>query len=143
MLSTKRVRRDIFGMAGVFWVASELSRQGWVALPTIRNLKAVDIIAQHPTSSKRVDIQVKTIQGRGFWLLGKMRRKDIECERSLFFVFVRPEAPPSTCFEGFVVHSAHVQRDARQQSNRKFQFCWYPPDRAKLYRNRWDALGQK
>ncbi len=72
-----RIPGNIHGMAGVFWVASELSRRNWIALPTVRNLKGVDIIAQRPEGAKRVDIQVKTIQGKRFWPLGKMKREDI------------------------------------------------------------------
>ncbi len=107
----------------------------------MRNLEGVDIIAQHPNSLKRIEIQVKTIQGKRFWLLGKMERRKIQSEKSLFFVFVRPESPPSEHLEGFIVPSAHVQRDAKQQANGKFQFCWYPPKQPNLYLNRWELLG--
>jgi hypothetical protein len=79
-----KIPGTIHGMAGVFWVASELSRRKWIALPTVRNLKGVDIIAQQPESGKRVDIQVKTIQGGRFWPLGAKLKRKIETRKALF-----------------------------------------------------------
>jgi len=142
----RRIPNSIFGMAAVFWVACELSRRNWIALPTLRNLKGVDIIAQHPGNAKRVEIQVKALQarkGRNFWLLGAMNRKDIPSYDPLFFVFVRPCSRDDTApFEALIVPSAKVKREAQQQKNKKFQFCWYPPEGEELERcqNRWDAL---
>jgi hypothetical protein len=140
----KRIPGNTFGMAGVFWVASELSRRNWIALPTVRNQKGVDIIATatRPSGSKFVEIQVKASQRRGFWLLGPMKRKKIPNRKSLFFVFVRPQsASPPAGFEAFVVPSIKVCREAKQQQNRKFQFCWYPPEKPEMYKERWDTLG--
>ena len=139
-----RLPGNTSGMAGVFWVASKLSRRGWIALPTVRNQKGVDIIATttRATGSKFVEIQVKAIQGRRFWLLGPNERKEIPNRKSLFFVFVRPQsASPLASFEAFVLPSIKVQREAKQQRNRKFQFCWYPPEKPDRYKERWDTLG--
>ena len=139
----KRIPTSTFGMAGVFWVASELSRRNWIALPTVRNQKGVDIIATttHPTASKFIEIQVKAIQGRRFWLLGPMNREKIPNRKSLFFVFVRPQsASPLASFEAFVVPSIKVKSEAKQQPNRRFQFCWYPPEKPEMYKDRWDTL---
>jgi hypothetical protein len=129
----KRISGNNSGMAGVFWVASELSRRNWIALRTVRNQKGVDIIATstRPRGTKFVEVQVKAIQGRRFWLLGPKERKEIPNRKSLFFVFVRPQsASPLAGFEAFVVPSIKVQREAKQQRNRKFQFCWYPSEKA-------------
>jgi hypothetical protein len=139
----KRLPGNMFGMAGVFWVASEISRRNWIALPTVRNLKGVDIFAtsSSPTGSKFVEIQVKAIQGRRFWLLGPMKREDIPNRKSLFFVFVRPESTSAFAhLEAFVVPSSKVCKEARQQDNAKFQFCWYPPANSEAYKDRWDLL---
>jgi hypothetical protein len=102
----------------------------------------VDIIAATaaPGGSKFIEIQVKATQGGRFWLLGAQNRSDIPQRASLFFVFVRPEST-SSGFQAFVVPSADVRRKARQQENKKFQFCWYPPADAGIYRERWDSLG--
>jgi hypothetical protein len=108
-----------------------------------RNQKGVDIIASSAErgGSKFVEIQVKAIQGRRFWLLGPMKRADIPHRKSLFFAFVRPQSDSAFApFEAFVVPSNKVHKDAKQQGNKKFQFCWYPPEHPKLYKEGWDIL---
>lgn len=53
-----KLDRSIVGAAGVFYVSAELSKRGWVAMPTIRNTSGIDIIASKGNNS--VKIQVKT-----------------------------------------------------------------------------------
>ena len=140
---TKRIPGGTFGMAGVFWVASELARRNWIVMPTMRNQKGVDIIAsaERPSGTKFVEMQVKATQGQRFWLLGPMKRAEIPRRRSLFFAFVRLESVSSLApFEAFVVPSSKVQKEAKRQSNKKFQFCWYPPKRPGIYKERWNLL---
>ena len=55
------LQKQIVGIAGVYFTAAELSRRGYVALITSRNLKTYDIIAYKPSEEKKVfPIQVKT-----------------------------------------------------------------------------------
>jgi hypothetical protein len=35
--------KALVGVSGVHFVVGELSRRGWVALPTIRNTKGIDV----------------------------------------------------------------------------------------------------
>ena len=53
-----RLEKSLVGACGVFYVSAELTRRGWIALPTIRNTSGVDIIASK--DNKTVNIQVKT-----------------------------------------------------------------------------------
>ena len=129
-------------MAGVFWVAFELARRNWIVMPTVRNQKGVDIIAARPSGSKFVEIQVKAIQGRRFWLLGPMKRAKIPHRKSLFFAFVRPKSISSIApFEAFVVPSNNVHKEAKQKGSKKFQFCWYLPEQPEIYKEQWNILG--
>lgn len=50
----------LIGIAGVHYVAAELSRRGMIALPTIRNTTAYDLVAVTPDGTKHANIQVKT-----------------------------------------------------------------------------------
>ncbi|MGE4242018.1 hypothetical protein [Ramlibacter sp.] len=52
-------KNALIGVAGVHYVASELSRRGMVALPTIRNTAAYDIVALNAAGTKHANIQVK------------------------------------------------------------------------------------
>jgi len=58
----------LVGIAGVHYVAFELSRRGIVALPTVRNTVGYDILAIGQTGTKQANLQVKTAQRRpNFW----------------------------------------------------------------------------
>jgi hypothetical protein len=50
---------NLIGIAGVHHVVSELSRRGMVALPTIKNTAAYDIVALNVEGTKHANIQVK------------------------------------------------------------------------------------
>jgi hypothetical protein len=137
--------RGTIGMAGVFWVASELSRRNWIAFPTLRNQKGVDIIAttDRPLATKFIEIQVKTSQKRApYWLVAK-NQDDIPVRESLFFVFVRPQLKsPCAPFEAFVVPSAKVRAEARHSPKGTFRLGWYlkDNDNEKTCKDRWDIL---
>ncbi|MBZ5649078.1 MAG: hypothetical protein LAO18_01195 [Acidobacteriia bacterium] len=135
------------GMAGVFWVASELARRNWIAFPTVRNQKGVDIIAttENRRDTKFIEIQVKTSQKKAaYWLVAKLK-EDIPVRESLFYVFVRPQPQPKSPyapFEAFVVPSARVRSDARHSEHGTFRLGWYlkDNDNANTWKDRWDIL---
>lgn len=56
----ERPNTALVGIAGVHFVVSELSRRRLVALPTIRNIAAYDIIVTNVLGTKHANIQVKT-----------------------------------------------------------------------------------
>lgn len=53
-------KNALIGIAGVHYVVSELSRRGCIALPTIKNTAAYDIIALNCEGTRHANIQVKT-----------------------------------------------------------------------------------
>jgi hypothetical protein len=55
---------NLTGIAGVHFVVSELSRRGIIALPTIKNTAAYDIVAVNPEGTRHANIQVKTSSKR-------------------------------------------------------------------------------
>lgn len=84
---SRQMERDLCGMAGVFFVATELSRMRYVVSPTWRNYPSVDLFVLNPLCERRANIQVKTHcirqgkQRRGWYPLGRIGNND-------FFVFV-------------------------------------------------------
>ncbi len=85
------------GVAGEYFVAAELSRQGYVASLTLRNTRGIDILASDADATRSVGIQVKTRQSRGAeWVLTK-KVEEAQLAENLFFVFVslNGDAPPS------------------------------------------------
>jgi hypothetical protein len=143
LMTQETIPRNTIGMAGVFWVASELARRNWFAFPTVRNQKGVDIIAtkEVPGRTKFIEIQVKATQydTATFWLLTK-ERENIPHRESLFFVFVKPESKSAFApFEAFVVPSTEVHEKARHSEKGTFALCWWKKE-SEIYRNGWDAL---
>ena len=59
-----RPNTALTGIAGVHHVVSELSRRGLVALPTIRNTAAYDVIVATPDGTRHANIQVKASEKR-------------------------------------------------------------------------------
>lgn len=126
-------------MRGVYLVAAELSRLGFIASPTSRSAVAADILATDQTCERSYSIQVKTNAGdASFWLVGK----HTPVSDTHVYVLVnlrsnRPEASP----EFFVVPSKIV-RDQTVHSkhpNSEF-FSVYRKDITE-YQDKWDVLG--
>jgi len=70
------------GMVGTYAVAFELSRQGWLVMPTYGNAPGIDLFASR--ADRTVPIQVKTVPTPSVgWLL---RSDKIRLE--IFYVFV-------------------------------------------------------
>ena len=92
----------LVGVAGVHFVVGELSRRGWIALPTIRNTRGIDVFARK--GNRSVQIQVKTRKRSRRWPLGKSVEK--LTDENLYYVFVnlREHETP----EYFIVHSKTV-----------------------------------
>ena len=96
MAQRSRLSTGLYGVAGEYFVAAELSRRGYVASLTLRNTRGIDILASNTDATKSVGIQVKAIQGSGKeWMLNQKIENDIAT--NLFFVFIRLNdlnAPP-------------------------------------------------
>jgi len=108
---------SISGAAGVYFVAGELSRKGYIALTTTRNVKGPDLIVFNTDLTKTIYLQVKTNRYKyDFWIVGKPDVKD-----NLFYVFVnllgdqkRPEY--------YVVPSKDVYQQYQDwQNSRKYE----------------------
>ena len=64
MRKTSSARNQLIGMAGVYYVAAELCRRGYIALPTSRNLRAFDLIVMDQETGRSVGVEVKTREPR-------------------------------------------------------------------------------
>jgi hypothetical protein len=78
----------LIGIAGVHHVVSELSRRGLVALPTVRNTAAYDIVALNAEGTRHANIQVKSSSKRvgGFPMPPADR---VRTGRNDYYVFAR------------------------------------------------------
>lgn len=139
------------GVAGEYYVAAELSAQGYTASITLRNTRGIDIVCSNVDASKSIAIQVKTRRQRArIWMLNQ-KAEDYYAD-NLFYVFVTLNdflAPP----EYFIVPSKVVAKYTKTTHKnwlntpgksglihkdnpvRNFQ------DREEKYLSRWDLLG--
>ncbi|MGB7158248.1 MAG: hypothetical protein WBD40_09300 [Tepidisphaeraceae bacterium] len=75
------------GMAGLYLVAAELSRRGFIASPTSRSAQGADLLVTDRDCNHARAVQVKTNASTfGFWLMGE---KNLHMKsRSLVYAFV-------------------------------------------------------
>jgi len=154
------------GAAGVHLVVAQLSLEGYVALPTTRNLKSVDIVAFNEALDRFAFIQVKTTdKPKGGWPCHTIRKEDgweVDLRRALdlgerfFYVFVSLPTVSQPQPAYYIVPSAEVAEmlafDVKQWLNGKpgrkaeRQLCaWEPrgprPEVIEKYQKKWEFLG--
>jgi len=101
----------LVGIAGVHYVAAELSRRGLIALPTIRNTAGYDIIVATPDGRKHANIQVKTSQNPiSFWPTSTSDK--IRAKANDYYVLLR-WLPKEHSFEGFMLKGSEAKRAVR------------------------------
>lgn len=80
-------KHQLTGMRGVYLVAAELSRLGFVASPTSRSARGSDILVTGQRYRRTFSVQVKTNATTfGFWLLNSQTREMVSPTH--FYVFV-------------------------------------------------------
>ena len=68
---SKRADGQATGMLGVYLVAAELSRRGFIVSPTSRSARGADLLVTDQSCNKAWSVQVKTNRAAPkFWLLG-------------------------------------------------------------------------
>jgi hypothetical protein len=78
----------LIGAAGEYYVAAELSKDGWLATVTIKNSPGLDVLAVEPPPGQgSVSIQVKTTT-KSSWVLPRPAA-EVERRPNEFFILVR------------------------------------------------------
>jgi hypothetical protein len=140
-------KKGVVGVAGVHFVVGELSRRGWVALPTIRNTEGIDVLAHK--ESKSVEIQVKSRMNGRVWIVGKNTENLIA--KNLFYVFVNlmhldtPEyfVIPSEVVAEHVArtHKLSVKDGCKDTNPRDFPYLAYDLEfDLEAYKDKWELL---
>lgn len=141
------MKGQLTGMRGVYLVAAELSRLGFIASPTSRSAMAADILVTDQVCKHAFSVQVKTnSEAPNFWLIGKPR------PGSPTHVYVlanlnskKNQSRP----EFYVVPSAiiHERTVCQKRPNSEF-WCMYRDDNPNkgikgclAYKDKWDIFG--
>lgn len=137
------------GVAGEYFVAAELSRQGYIATLTLKNTRGIDILVANYLGHS-VGVQVKTSQGAGKeWILTK--GAETVSDPNLVYVFVNLNglAEPHYHVVPSAVVAEHIARHhvewlagtKRDGGARKDTEMRAFRDREAQYRDAWHLLG--
>lgn len=109
------------GMRGVYLVAAELSRLGFIVSPTSRSAAGADLLVTDQECRMAWSVQVKT-NGRPvtFWLVNRHASRLVSDSHAYVFVNLRKEERP----EYIVASSAHVASKVRH-TVAKTGSVWY------------------
>jgi hypothetical protein len=99
------------GMCGVYLVAAELSRRGFIASPTSRSARGADILVTDQLCQNAFSVQVKSNAGNpNFWLVGS-NAKTIAPSNSHIYVLVNLKSRKDGCQpEYHIVPSAVIHK---------------------------------
>lgn len=146
-MQKKRFPGTLAGIAGVHYVVSELSMRGLIALPTVRNTAAYDIIVASSDGMHHKNLQVKGSSKRvNNWLMPPRRK--IRAGPNDYYVLVRRLKDPPR-FEAFLVSGKEASKKIRTHRRRRAVFYslhvggkWANEQRrwAKSWRE-WDGWG--
>lgn len=145
----QRANLALIGIAGVHHVVSELSRRGLVALPTIRNTAAYDVVVITPNGRRHANIQVKTSSKRASFFRMPPRSR-VKAGPADYYVLVR-WLKRDQRYEGFMLtgkeardevgRRERVQRSRRRKGRRQSIVpnvsITRDPQRTRRWRQRW------
>lgn len=132
---------QLTGMTGVYLVAAQLSRRGFVVSPTSRSAHGVDLLASAPSGIRTLAFEVKTnARSFSFWLLGKKANQITT--RSQYYVLVNLRKGVE---EYFVVPSRIVAKrmvvKTRASGRSKWRFIYLKD--IERYRDKWPIAGRE
>ena len=132
--------KQITGMRGVYLVAAELAKHGFVASPTSRSARGADILVTDAECKRAFSIQVKTKSTQSsWWLLSRDYKRFVSDSHIYIFVTLRDSGIPT---EFFIVPSKVLAKKAGAKPYGKDKQIWYWLDLtdAKPYQDRWEIL---
>ncbi|RDD52661.1 hypothetical protein BA065_00055 [Nanoarchaeota archaeon NZ13-N] len=121
------------GIIGVFYVCYELSKRGWIALPTTRNTKGVDIVIYNSFNPKQFyTIQVKTLTGKNPVPFGSNPQLFADFVIIVRNIFDKPEV--------FILRSDEVKNKlAKNEKNGRISY-WLSPKEYEEFKDNWSVL---
>jgi hypothetical protein len=131
-------RKMLVGMQGVYLVAAELSRHGYIAAPTSRGAKGADILVTDTECQHAFTVQVKTNSaGTGYWLLSA----EAKSTASPTYIYVFVALQPDGCAEAFYVVPSWIVRDKSRDTQYGDGRCYsFAREDAEPYRDKWSIL---
>ena len=127
------------GMRGVYLVAAELSKIGFIVSPTSRSAIGADLLVTDQKCKRAYSVQVKTnARTFNFWLIGKKAKETVSDSHIYVLVNLRKSAKNGERIEYFIVPSKQLSKGGYHQGN------WPNIRREKIlmYENAWEVFGK-
>ena len=138
------VNGQLTGMRGVYLVAAELSRLGFIASPTSRSAIGADILVTDQKCARTYSVQVKTnAKTFGFWLVGAKAR-EIQSKTHMYVLVNLRRTKTGENIEYYVVPSKVVAArmvSAVSKSEAKSEWHQLNMSEAAPYRDKWSVFG--
>lgn len=126
------------GMRGVYLVAAELAKRGFIVSPTSRSTVGADLLVTDQKCKRAYSVQVKT-NGRtfNFWLIGKKAKETVSDTHIYVLVNVKNTKNSGEMTEYFVVPSKQISRGGYHRGN------WPHIERKKIlhWKGKWSIFG--
>lgn len=127
------------GMRGVYLVAAELAKRGFIVSPTSRSAIGADILVTDQKCKRAYSVQVKT-NGRtfNFWLIGKKAKETVSDTHIYVLVNIKNTKKSGDLIEYFVVPSKRLSRSGYHHGN------WPHIEREKILhcKDNWSTFGK-
>lgn len=132
-----RANGQLTGMRGVFLVAAQLSKLGFIVSPTSRSAAGADLLVTDCQCSTAFSVQVKTnAKSSRYWLVSKHAASMVSPSHIYVLVNLRDNG-----MDCFVAESATIARHVRVFERKNS--TWYGVDRNDLmdHRENWQVFG--
>jgi len=132
-------KTQMTGMRGVYLVAAELSRLGFIVSPTSRNAIGADLLVTDQKCKRTYSVQVKTnAKVFNFWLIGNKAKETVSDTHIYVLVNIRQYKRSGEKIEYFVVPSKQLARGGYHKGD------WPNIGRDKIldYENNWAIFGK-
>jgi hypothetical protein len=132
-------KNQMTGMLGVYLVAAELSKRGFIVSPTSRSAAGADLLVTDQECQKAWSVQVKTqMRTANYWLVGA-KAKEIASD-SHMYVFVNVGQAERA--EYIVVPSKHVaDKVVHDRSKSGAEFYWFARSARLVDGEGWELFG--
>jgi len=131
-------KAQMTGMRGVYLVAAELSRLGFIVSPTSRSTVGADLLVTDQNCKRAYSVQVKTnARTFNFWLIGKKAKETTSDTHIYALVNIRNNKRNGEKIEYFIVPSKNLSRIGYHAGN------WPNIKRENVlkYEDAWNVFG--
>ena len=136
-------KAQLSGMRGVYLVAAELTRLGFIVSPTSRSAQGADLLVTDPHCRRALSVQVKTNAATfNYWLLDKKAKKRRSGSHIYVFINLRQTKKRGEEHEFYVVPSRAVSDKMRYGKTGGAEGYEFFMADAKPYKDKWSLFGK-